>query len=171
MYWKMQFLYKIFWQSKMLCRPTIPSFFSELQPETHTHIYIYFFFFFFGLMKGHVCIISNEVWFHWRSFQRSRYSMEYHGNHYFFNIKIECFCTWKVWYLLSYWTLHMLHKILSVSGKVHRFPILSKWVGYFDPYLIRSKIWSFMIENSYGVKIGNIGLYIFIFIFISEIDC
>ena len=27
MYWKMQFLYKIFWQNKMLCRPTIPSYF------------------------------------------------------------------------------------------------------------------------------------------------
>ena len=27
-YWKMQFLYKIFWQNKILCRPTIPSFFS-----------------------------------------------------------------------------------------------------------------------------------------------
>ena len=26
-YWKMQFLYKIFWQNKMLCGPTIPSFF------------------------------------------------------------------------------------------------------------------------------------------------
>ena len=44
----------------------------------------------------------------------------------------------------------MLHKILSVSGKMHRFPILSKRVGYFDPHLIRSKIWCNIIENSYG---------------------
>ena len=28
-YWKMQFLYKIFWQNKMLFRPTIPSFFQS----------------------------------------------------------------------------------------------------------------------------------------------
>ena len=40
MYWKMQFLYKIFWQNKMLCRPTIPSFFTA---ETwNTHVYISF---------------------------------------------------------------------------------------------------------------------------------
>ena len=45
MYWKMQFLYKIFWQNKMLCRPTIPSFFRA---ETwNTHI-----FFLFALMSG-----------------------------------------------------------------------------------------------------------------------
>ena len=44
----------------------------------------------------------------------------------------------------------MLHKILSVLGKVHRFPILSKWVEYFDPHLIRSKIWCNIVENSYG---------------------
>ena len=44
----------------------------------------------------------------------------------------------------------MLHKIVYVSSKVHRFPILSKWVGYFDPHLIRSKIWCNMIEKSYG---------------------
>ena len=44
----------------------------------------------------------------------------------------------------------MLHKILSVSGKVHRFPILSKRVGYFDPHLERSKIWCNIIKNSYG---------------------
>ena len=44
----------------------------------------------------------------------------------------------------------MLHKILSVSGKVHRFQILSMWVGYFDPHLVRSKIWYNMIEKSYG---------------------
>ena len=30
---------------------------------------------------------------------------------------------------------HMLHKILAVSGKVHRFPILCKRLGYFDPSL------------------------------------
>ena len=42
------------------------------------------------------------------------------------------------------------HKILYVSSKVHRFPIFSKWVGYFDPHLIRSKIWCNMIEKSYG---------------------
>ena len=39
---------------------------------------------------------------------------------------------------LSYSTLHRLHKILYVSSKVHRFPNLSKWVGYCDPHLIRS---------------------------------
>ena len=39
MNWKMQFLYKIFWQNKMLCRPTIPSFFRA---ETwNTHIYFF----------------------------------------------------------------------------------------------------------------------------------
>ena len=65
----------------------------------------------------------------------------------------------------------MLHKIRSVAAKVHRYPILSKWVGYFDPHLIRSKIWCNMIEILKGVKIGNIGLYIFIFICISDMDC
>ena len=35
MYWKMQFLYKIFWQNKMLCLPTIPSFFSAETWNTH----------------------------------------------------------------------------------------------------------------------------------------
>ena len=50
MNWKMQFLYQIFWQNKMLCRPTIPSFFRA---ETwNTHIY-----FLFGLMT---CKIANE---------------------------------------------------------------------------------------------------------------
>ena len=29
----------------------------------------------------------------------------------------------------------MQHKILAVSGKVHRFPILCKRVGYFDSSL------------------------------------
>ena len=53
MYWKMQFLCKIFWQNKMLCRPTIPRFFQSWNLK-HTYIYIYiffffFFFFFFGL--------------------------------------------------------------------------------------------------------------------------
>ena len=50
----------------------------------------------------------------------------------------------------SYSIVHMLHKILYVSSKVRRFPILSKWVGYLDPHLIRSKIWCNMIEKSYG---------------------
>ena len=49
MNWKMQFLYKIFWQNKMLCRPTIPSFFRA---ETwNTHIFL------FRLMT---CKIANE---------------------------------------------------------------------------------------------------------------
>ena len=34
-YWKMQFLYKIFWQNKILCRPTIPSFFRAETWNTH----------------------------------------------------------------------------------------------------------------------------------------
>ena len=29
--------------------------------------------------------------------------------------------------------MHMLHKILAISGKVCRFPTLRKRVGYFDP--------------------------------------
>ena len=59
---KMQFLYKIFWQNKMLCRPTIPSFFRA---ETwDTHIYI------FGLMmiitsRIEPCI--NEICARWGS--------------------------------------------------------------------------------------------------------
>ena len=41
MYWKMLFLYKIFRQNKMLCRPTILSFFRA---ETwNTHIFFFFF--------------------------------------------------------------------------------------------------------------------------------
>ena len=40
--------------------------------------------------------------------------------------------------------------IVYVSIKVDRFPILSKWVGYFDPHPIRSKIWCNIIEKSYG---------------------
>ena len=40
-YWNMPFLYKIFRQNKMLCRPTIPSFF-----RAETHIY------FFALIPG-----------------------------------------------------------------------------------------------------------------------
>ena len=35
MYWKMQFLYKIFRQNKMLCQPTIPSFFRAETWNTH----------------------------------------------------------------------------------------------------------------------------------------
>ena len=39
-YGKMQLLYKIFWQNKMLCRPTIPIFFRA---ETwNTHIFFFF---------------------------------------------------------------------------------------------------------------------------------
>ena len=50
----MQFLYKVFLQNKMLCRPTIPSF-SELKPETHIYI-------FFGLRKPFsVCIVCVPV--------------------------------------------------------------------------------------------------------------
>ena len=46
MYWKMQFLYKIFGQNEMLCRLTIPSFFRA---ETwNTHFFFFFFFFFFA---------------------------------------------------------------------------------------------------------------------------
>ena len=38
-YWKMQFLYKIFWQNEMLCRPTIPSF---IRSETwNKHIFFW----------------------------------------------------------------------------------------------------------------------------------
>ena len=37
MYWKMQFLYKIFWQNKMLCWPTIPSFLRSW----NTHIFFF----------------------------------------------------------------------------------------------------------------------------------
>ena len=70
MYWKLQFLYKI-WRNKMLCRPTIPSF-SELKPETHIYvfcccffcccffafnIYIYFFF------KGHLHSLQSAILF------------------------------------------------------------------------------------------------------------
>ena len=44
----------------------------------------------------------------------------------------------------------MLYKILSVLGKMDRFPILSKWLGYFEPRLIRSKIWCSMTGNFYG---------------------
>ena len=51
-------------------------------------------------------------------------------------------------YLIELCTCYI--KVLSVSGKMHRFSILSKWVGYFDPYLIKSKIWCNMIENSNG---------------------
>ena len=52
MYWKMQFLYKIFWQNKMLCRLTVSSFFRA---ETwNTHI------FFFGLMFGPIAI--SDIW-------------------------------------------------------------------------------------------------------------
>ena len=36
----MLFLYKIFRQNKMLCRPTVPSFFSELKPETHIYFFL-----------------------------------------------------------------------------------------------------------------------------------
>ena len=36
-YWKMQFLYKIFWQNKMLCRPTIPIFFGAETWNTYIH--------------------------------------------------------------------------------------------------------------------------------------
>ena len=36
MYCKMQFLYKIFWQNKMLCISS----FSELKPETHIHFFL-----------------------------------------------------------------------------------------------------------------------------------
>ena len=60
----------------------------------------------------------------------------------------------------------MLHKILSVSGKVQRFPILSKRVGYFDPHLIRSKIWCNITENSYG---GQNQKYRFV-IFLNYLD-
>ena len=38
MYWKMQFLYKIFRQNKMLCQPTIPSFFQSWNLK-HTCIF------------------------------------------------------------------------------------------------------------------------------------
>ena len=38
-YWKMQFLYKIFWLNKMLCPPTIPSFFQSWNLK---HTYIFF---------------------------------------------------------------------------------------------------------------------------------
>ena len=47
MYWKMQFLYKIFQQNKMLCRPTIPSFF--IAETWNTHI---FFCLILGSYKG-----------------------------------------------------------------------------------------------------------------------
>ena len=53
MYWKMQFLYKIFWQNKMLCRPTIPSFF---RPEIwNTHILC------FGLGNSFKSLLSDQV--------------------------------------------------------------------------------------------------------------
>ena len=39
----MQFLCKILRQNKMLCQPIIPSFFSELIPETLKHTYFFFF--------------------------------------------------------------------------------------------------------------------------------
>ena len=38
-YWKMQFLKKIFWQNKMSCRPTIPSFFRA--ETSNTHIFLF----------------------------------------------------------------------------------------------------------------------------------
>ena len=41
MYWKMQFLYKMFRQNNMLCRTTIPSFFKAV--TWNTQIYIFFF--------------------------------------------------------------------------------------------------------------------------------
>ena len=49
--------------------------------------------------------------------------MDYHGNHYFLNIKMSVFATGRpdASYVIEH--NHMLHKILAVSGKVNRFPI------------------------------------------------
>ena len=65
--------------------------------------------------------------------------MEYHGNHYFFNIKNERLSPGRsdVSYLIELCTCCVKY---FVSGKVYRIPILSKWMGYFDPHLIGSKI-------------------------------
>ena len=49
-------------------------------------------------------------------------------------------------------------------------PILNKWVVYFGPTLYDLKYGVTWLKNLTGVKIGNKGLYIFIFICISEID-
>ena len=117
----------------------------------------------FNTMKGNVWIIKRGLISLTWSLQRSGYSMEYHGNHYFFNIKNECFCIRKVWCPLSYYTLHMLHKILSVSGKEDRFPILSNCVGYFDHRLIRSKIWCNMTDKSKSEILVCTFSYLFVY--------
>ena len=61
--------------------------------------------------------------------------MDYHGNHYFLNIKFSVFATGRLDISYVIKLKHMLYKILAVSGKVQRFSVLSKWVGYFDPSL------------------------------------
>ena len=73
--------------------------------------------------------------------------MEYRGNHYFFNIKNECFALGRS--LIELCTCYI--KYFPFQVKCTGFPgILSKWVRYFDLHFIRSKIWCSMIENSYG---------------------
>ena len=87
--------------------------------------------------------------------------MEYHGNHYFFSIKNSVFAPGRsdVSYLIQLCTCYIKYFMFQV--KCTGFPF---WVSGWDTltptlYLKYGVTW---LKNLMGVKIGNIGLYIFL---------
>ena len=64
---------------------------------------------------------------------RSGCSMDYHGNHYFSDVKISDFVAGnpEVSYIIE--LNHMLH--YNFRQIMHILYILNKWVGYFEPSL------------------------------------